>query len=83
MKRVGNKQWPLLFDASRDGGGTSEKWPLHRFTWPQSKLKCLSLGALSLKQGAVKGARFRKLLMEAGGWRREAGGGRLQNYVYS
>ena len=26
MKRVGNNNWPLLFDALLDGGRTSEKW---------------------------------------------------------
>ena len=26
MKRVGDNQWPLMFDASLDGGRTSEKW---------------------------------------------------------
>ena len=27
MKRVGNNQWPLMFDALLDGGRASEKWP--------------------------------------------------------
>ena len=29
MKRVGNNQWPLMFDASLEGGRISEKWPLY------------------------------------------------------
>ena len=28
MKRMGNNQWPLMFDASLDEGRTSEKWLL-------------------------------------------------------